>query len=880
MAALSPAPVATYRLQLNAGFGFDRVAEIAEYLAALGVSHVYLSPILTAAPGSAHGYDVVDHASVNAELGGEAGYARMCEALASHGLGQLLDIVPNHMAIGTPDNRLWWDVLENGPASAYAAFFDVDWNGGSDTRVLLPVLGEAYVDALDHKRVRVVREGDSFAVAYHEHRWPAAPRSLAPLLRAAADGAQHDELAFIADALLALPAPAAADPDSVPRRQRDKAVLFAYLARLLAAEPELAARVDARIAELNADGVALDAWLERQNFRLAHWRNAVTELGYRRFFDVQSLAGLRVEAPRVFAHVHARVLRWLRDGTVAGVRVDHVDGLRDPEQYLRALRAAAPEAWIVVEKILVPGEALRGEWPVDGTTGYEFTRLLDQVFVDPRGEAVLGALDRRARRDARAWDELAVEAKLQICDELLASERERLTDLAYRALARRREFRDCTRHALSAAVRALLASYPVYRTYVRKDAEPAEDERALIAGVAARAAQLAPDVDARVFTALGQLLSLDVRGELETELALRVQQVTGAVHAKAIEDTLFYRHARLCALNEVGGSPEAFGVGLPEFHAALSRAQSPRALLASATHDTKRGEDTRARLLALSEVPDAFAACVERWSARTRAYRDPRVDAAIEHLFYQTLIGAFPLSAERAQAYMEKAAREAKRHTSWIRPDAEYEAALRAFVGAAIADRALTDEVAAFVARLSPGALVTSLARTLIKLSAPGVPDLYQGTELWDLHLVDPDNRAPVDFAARARALERVQRMSPEQVLAELDAGTPKLWLIWKTLALRKQRPEAFIGAYRPLIVSGADAERVVAFARDADLVVVVTRFNQRGAARDCDARVELPGGAFEDALTGERVVAGGDGRVPARALFARFPVALLVRTA
>jgi (1->4)-alpha-D-glucan 1-alpha-D-glucosylmutase len=864
---------ATYRIQAHRDFGFDRIAELADYLAELGVSHVYLSPILTAVAGSQHGYDVVDHEHVNAELGGEPAHERMCRTLREYGLGQVLDIVPNHMAVGTPENRLWWDVLENGPASQYASFFDVDWESSEDTRVLLPILGEHYADALQQHLVLVLRHDAEFIVHYHDHRMPAAPRSIAQLLQAAAP--EHDELTFLADALAELPAPRSIEREALARRQRDKHVLFAYLKRLLDGEPELAQRIDAQLTQLNADVPALDAWLERQNWRIVHWHNASTEIGYRRFFDVNTLAGLRIEDQRVFDRVHRLILRWVQQGTLDGLRVDHVDGLRDPTQYLQRLRQAAPASWIVVEKILHPGETLDASWPIDGTTGYDFIYLLDQVFVDQRGESELTELDQRWTGFSAPWEARAISAKLQIVREVLASERERLIDLAQRALTPRFELRDCTRQTLSEAVTALLVSYPVYRTYVRPGAT-SDHDRDVIAQVIARASALAPGIDARVFEALREVLSLEANGEAATELALRVQQVTGAIMAKAIEDTLFYRYSRLLALNEVGGAPERFGLSLAEFHGTLQDVSHPHAMLGSATHDTKRGEDTRARLLALSELPQLWAQAVERWSARAQRHKDDKVDGGAEYFFYQTLVGAFPLSVERALAYMQKALREAKVKTSWIHTDPEYEAAIEKFIRGVLSDAELMEDVARFVMRIAPGAYVTSLARTLLKLTAPGVPDLYRGTELWDFSLVDPDNRAPVDFSARRALLAHVREATPEAVLADMESGAPKLFLIYHTLRLRKQSPELFEGGYRRLPVEGPDADHVIAYARGDALICVVPRLNAHGEPRSRTANLTLPAGSYHDIFTAERFT--DVTQLATSALWARFPVALLVR--
>jgi (1->4)-alpha-D-glucan 1-alpha-D-glucosylmutase len=571
------------------------------------------------------------------------------------------------------------------------------------------------------------------------------------------------------------------------------------------------------------------------------------------------------------------ILRWVKQGTLDGLRVDHVDGLRDPSQYLQRLRTAAPASWIVVEKILQAGEALDPTWPIDGTTGYDFIYLLDQVFVDQRGEGELTELDHRWTGINASWEARAIAAKLQIVREVLASERERLIDLAQRALNPRFELRDCTRQTISEAVTALLVSYPVYRTYVRAGST-SDHDRDVIAQVIARAQTLAPAIDPRVFEALREVLSLEANGEAAAELALRVQQVTGAIMAKAIEDTLFYRYSRLIALNEVGGSPERFGLSVSEFHAALQHVSHPHAMLGSATHDTKRGEDTRARLLALSELPQLWAQAVERWSARAQRHKDARIDGAAEYFFYQTLVGAFPLSEERALAYMHKALREAKVKTSWIHPDAEYEAAIEKFIRGVLGDRELMEDIARFVTRISPGAYVTSLARTLLKLTAPGVPDLYRGTELWDFTLVDPDNRAPVDFAARRALLAHVRDATPEDVLADMESGAPKLFLIYHTLRLRKHSPQLFEGSYRRLAVEGPDADHVIAFARGDDLICAVPRLNAHGEPRTRAAHLTLAPGNYRNVFTQETF--HDVTQLAASALWARFPVALLVRQA
>jgi (1->4)-alpha-D-glucan 1-alpha-D-glucosylmutase len=896
--------LATYRVQLRAEFDFDAAAGIAEYLSDLGVSHLYCSPYLQAAPGSTHGYDVVDPTRVNEELGGEAGHERLCQALAGHGLGQLLDIVPNHMAIAGRDNRWWWDVLENGPASRYAGYFDIDWEPREErlrNLVLLPILGDHYGRVLEAGEIRLSRHGGRFEVSYQEHRMPVAPRSLDEMLRAAAAFCASPDLAFLADSFGSLPEATATDRDSAARRHRDKEVLAELLARLTCERREAAAAVDRQVAEINGDPDLLDALLARQNYRLAYWRLAGRELDYRRFFDVPTLVGLRVEEERVFADAHARVLEWVNRGLLDGLRVDHPDGLYDPAQYCRRLRAAAPDAWLVVEKVLQAGERLPADWPVEGTTGYDFLNLAGGLFVDPAGEGPLSGLYAALTGGSLDWPETARARKLQVLGELLAADVNRLGELLLAVCEQRRRHRDYSRHELRQALREVAADLAVYRTYVR--AEGAEsgsvgaEDRVLIEAAVAAAKRHRPDLAADLFDFLAGVLLLRVRGSAAAELAMRFQQLTAPAMAKGVEDTAFYVFNRFVALNEVGGDPGRFGVSPEELHRRCQETAErwPRTLLATSTHDTKRGEDVRARLCLLSEMPERWAEAVRRWFAHNARHRRGGVpDANTEYLLYQTLVGAWPLDAERAAAYMEKAAREAKAFTSWTRPDAAWESGLRGFVAALAADEEFQRDLAELVAPLVGPGRVNSLAQTLLKLTAPGVPDLYQGSELWCSSLVDPDNRRPVDYALRRRLLARLVGASPEEVLAGMEEGLPKLWVVKQALALRRRRPHCFGpgASFRPLPVRGARAAHAVAYCRAGAVAVVVPRLVLGLAADWGDAEIELDGepagtvnatgpaapggpGQWSNELTGERFAAASCRLAD---LLARFPVALLWR--
>lgn len=865
---------ATYRVQLRPGFGFAEAAALVDYLEELGVSHLYTSPSLQAARGSQHGYDVTDYRRVNSELGGAEGHRKLSRALAAKGLGQLVDLVPNHMAIGTADNAWWWDVLENGPSSRFASYFDVDWQPGeaADNRILLPILGERYADAITSGALKVAREGARFFIMYGEQRLPVAPRSLSEPLGRAAVQAAAPELAFIADALGSLPKPGLTDQTSTARRHRDRQVLDELLSRLFDARPELARAVDEELRTLSADAGRTDVFLEHQNWRLGFWRYALGELAYRRFFDVATLVGLRVEEPSVFEDVHALVLAWLADGTIDGLRIDHIDGLRDPTEYLEQLRRRAPRAWIVVEKIVAPGERVPEKWPIDGTTGYEFVRLLDGVFVDPSSEALLNRVWQDFDGDASPIASQVRQAKLDVISTLLAGERDRLLALALRVVTGEPTLRDVTSRELRHAITELLASYPVYRTYARPGRVTNEIDRAHAATAFAAAAAAQPEVDRRVWEALRRALLLESTGPVEVELALRFQQTSGAVMAKGLEDTLFYRNARLLALNEVGGSLERFGVSLAELHAGLAAA-APGTLLATSTHDSKRGEDMRARLLVLTEVPEQWRQVVHGFSERAARYRTGALpDRPTEYFIWQTLVGAWPLSKQRARAYLEKAVREAKRHTSWLTPDRAYEAAIVRFVDSVLDDDALQVALASFVASIEPAAQRISLSRTLIKLTAPGVPDLYQGTELWETSLVDPDNRRPVDFVARRELLRRAQEAGPELALLGTAEGLPKLWLIHRVLQARKRHPSWFQGAYRELRVAGPAAERVIAFARGDELISLAPRWRGQWG----DTRIELPRGKWVDVLSADQFE--GSASLLVDRAWSRFPVALLAR--
>ena len=771
-------PSSTYRVQLGPDLDFAAAADLIGYLADLGVGALYASPVLAAAPGSTHGYDVVDPTRASPALGGDEGFTRLAGRLGQAGLGLVLDIVPNHEGIAVPQaNPAWWDVLENGPESEYAKFFDIDW---SRPPIMVPVLADDAATG-DLKLV----DGQ---LAYYDQRFPIAPGT------------------------------GAGTPQQVH---------------------------------------------ERQHYRLTNWRRANTELNYRRFFDITTLAAVRVEDPEVFRATHATVLRWVADGLVTGLRVDHPDGLADPGGYLRRLAGDAPSAWLVVEKILGPDEALLppARWPVDGTTGYDVLRLVCGLFVDAGGEGALTALA-QAECGPQDLAQLEYEGKRWIAEHILRAEVRRIVEVAARD---RPGDLPGSPADTERAVIELLASFAVYRSYLADGlASPLYD-------AADSAAQRTPELAGLVGALVTQMT-----GDPGGELAERVQQTAAMVMAKGVEDTVFYRYNRFVALNEVGGDPGRFGVPPEEFHRrSTSLAQGPHAatMTALSTHDTKRSEDVRARLAVLSELPDEFADAVRRWSARARL-----PEPTLNLLAWQSLLGAWPISPERLRGYLEKASREAKLATSWTEPNEEFDQAVAAWPEAVLADAGLIADVEGFVRLIRPAGWVNALGQKLVQLTMPGVPDLYQGSELWDLSLVDPDNRRPVDFAHRRELLARIDA----GWLPPIDnSGAAKLLVVARALRLRRDRPELFSG-YRPLAADGPAARHAVAFQRGSGrMVTVATRLPLTlGRSRGWrDTTLKLPGIAggigWIDALTGRAVPAGA---VPLAGLLSRYPVALLVR--
>jgi (1->4)-alpha-D-glucan 1-alpha-D-glucosylmutase len=916
----NPVPLATYRLQFRREFGFDDAAALAPYLARLGVSHLYASPYLQARPGSTHGYDIVDHHRLNPELGDVAAFERMVAALRANNLNQILDFVPNHMGVGGADNPWWLNVLEWGPDSSCAGWFDIDWDPDKrylQGKLLLPFLGDQYGAVLAAGDIELRFEADEgrFSVwAYGTHRLPIRPSDYAAIL-----GNRHPGLERIGDAFANLSA-------HHPHEGRRARELQAELAALVAADTEAVTTVADAVAGFTGQTGDLDSWMaldgliQRQYWRLAHFRVAADDINYRRFFNINELAGLRMELPELFDHAHGLVFRLLREGVVEGLRIDHIDGLSDPGLYCRWLREKAPMPfYLVLEKILARHENLREDWPVEGTTGYEFTNLILGLLVDSGGELGLTGIYHSFTGQTEPFPAIVRDAKLRIMEHEMAGELNVLARDAARLARQNPRTTDFTRNILQRGLKEIIAAFPVYRTYVDGGEATAEDRRDLDWAVA-HARRHAPELDSSVFDFLHRLLTGDLVARAGSgysrsqavRLAMRFQQVSGPVMAKGLEDTAFYRFNRMIALNEVGGHPDHIGVPLPAFHRAnAERARRwPHTMLGTSTHDTKRGEDVRARLALLAEVPDEWGRQVETWSRILRARRgdlhgNAPPDRNDEYFFYQLLLGVWPAELtgigipiadalaslrERLEGALVKSLREAKRHSSWVAPDAAYEEAMLSFARDALdpSRPAFLDAFLPFQARIAEAGVINSLTQTLVKLTAPGVPDIYQGADLWDLTLVDPDNRRPVDYKTRARLLDDIEQglqADPaglmRRLLADWRDGAVKLAVTRQALHLRRRLPNLFRdGTYEGMQADGVAANHLVAFARQHEgetVILAATRLPLALAANGGwrDTSLTLPPGRWRCVLTGQPVTGGP---VQAADLFTLLPVALLVR--
>jgi (1->4)-alpha-D-glucan 1-alpha-D-glucosylmutase len=987
-------PESTYRLQFHAGFTFRAAQRIVPYLRDLGITHCYASPYLRARPGSTHGYDIIDHNSLNPEIGTSEDYDAFVGTLKEHGLRQVLDIVPNHMGVATNDNAWWNDVLENGPASRYAGFFDIAWRASPRPelrdKILIPTLGEPYGDILEKGQLQLAFENGTFTVSYYERRFPIAPRTYGKILGhrleelEASLGADSPDLVEYQSILTAerhLPERVENAPERLAERQREKEVIKRRLATLARDSQPVREFIDENVKRFNGTPGdphsfdLLDDLLNNQSYRLCFWRVASDEINYRRFFDINDLAALSMECKEVFDAAHALVFRLLAGGELDGVRIDHPDGLYDPAQYFQRLQEdyllacarasydaelrwhetdwkeledplrqriaaglkehAPSERWplyVVAEKILGASEPLPDDWPIDGTSGYDFVNMVNGVFIDSGAEQKFTRLYTDWIEDSTRFTEVVYRKKLLILQMSLASELYMLAYQLDRLAQKSRTSRDFTLDTLRHALREVIACFPVYRSYI-SDEGVHELDRKYVETAVRRAMVRNPLVNRRVFRFIRGMLLLEAPESYSAEdraeqlrFVGKFQQVTAPVTAKGIEDTSFYIYNRLISLNEVGGEPAHFGTHPDVFHAFNRDRQArwPYSLSPLSTHDTKRSEDVRARINVLSEMPEDWRAALERWSRFNEPHRqklDERTvpDANEEYLLYQSLLGAWPLEnlspeghaefVKRIQAYMQKALHEAKVHTSWINPDVDYDKAVEEFISRVLDEKANVPflvDFKAFQRRISHYGLFNSLAQTLLRITAPGVPDTYQGTELWDFSLVDPDNRRPVDYERRARMLKDLQQAAANTRLPDLvrelvgtrEDGRIKLYVTYRALHCRRERPGLFsAGDYRPLGAAGARADHLFTFFRqagDAQAVVVVPRLlvglipdakqPPLGEAVWQDTQLFLPkvdtGVRWRNVFTDELLVpAEQKDRLSLRAadVFAHAPLALLV---
>lgn len=943
-------PEAVYRLQFHRDFTFRQARELVPYLSALGVSDCYSSPFIKARAGSRHGYDIVDHNSLNPEIGSRHEFDEFAQELRFHGMNQLIDIVPNHMGIATAENTWWYDVLENGRSSPFASYFDIDWSPLKHdlaNKVLLPVLGDQFGRVLEDGKLVLCFEQGTFFLCYYERRLPIAAHSWPRVLKhriadlEAQLGSENSciqEYQSILFSLVHLPPLTEPDPVQFDEQRREKEVVCRRLSELCQQSSAIRDFIDENVQQFNgtpgepASFDLLDELLLEQFYRLAHWQVASDEINYRRFFDVNELAALCMEHEQVFRATHGLIANLLADGLVGGLRIDHPDGLFEPAEYLRRLQSLAPQ-YVVVEKILEPGERLPDEWPVQGTTGYEFLNSLNGIFVDRTRLKDFDRVYARFIRHNFDYKELVYRCKKLIMQVSMSSEISVLGHQLDRISERDRRSRDFTLNSLTGAIREIIACFPVYRTYVTDEGCPDRD-RHYIELAAGRARRRNPAISGSLFEFVRDILLLNYTEHLDDSgraaqrrFVGKFQQTTGPIMAKAVEDTAFYIYNRLVSLNEVGGDPERFGITVAAFHQQNIERQAhwPGALLATSTHDTKRSEDVRARINVLSELPDEWKTHLARWARCNKRYKkeidgEPAPSRNDEYLIYQTLIGTWPFESFRSsereaylariQEYMLKAAHEAKVYTSWISPNEPYEQAVRDFLAAILVNsprnRFLAD-FEPFARSVGELGIWNSLSQMLLKLTSPGVPDIYQGTELFDFRLVDPDNRGPVDFGLRLEMLEALEwrmdesphslpELAGELVTSRTD-GRIKLFVIRQVLNFRRECPDLFSnGQYLPVELSGNRREHVCAFCRksaDAAMIVVAPRLvaglsglssqPPLGPGTWDDTQLVLPKGMmgrrFANLFTSDVLTASGDAdgpTLPVADALMSFPVAVL----
>ena len=879
-------PTATYRLQFNQDFTFRKAKEIVPYLDDLGISHVYSSPYFQARAESTHGYDIVDHSRLNEGIGTRGDYDGFVRALHAHGMNQILDFVPNHMGIGEPLNYRWMDVLENGPSSLYATFFDIDFDPLKEeleNKVLLPILGDQYGRILERGEFRLNYENGAFFLYYFSHKLPLNPRSYQKILKLALNRLEkfyeqdfYIELQSIMTSIEHLPVRTSQELRKVEERAREKEIVKRRLDQLSTQYPEVKKAIEGAMRTLEGkvgdrrSFDALDELIELQPYRLAYWRVASEEINYRRFFDVNELAAIRVERLEVFEAAHELVFELLASGAITGLRIDHVDGLWDPSGYLRKLQERSREVlnlpkggnvlYLLVEKILAGDEQLRSDWPVQGTTGYEFTNAVTRLLIDSSARRSMSDTYDKFIGGAIRFDQLVYEKKKETMELSLASEINVLAYTLDRLSEKNRLYRDFTLNSLKTVVREVIASFPVYRTYLLPGQGVSDEDRAVIQRAVNAARRRNPAVERTTFQLLHDILLMKFPEDIDKmdlaaheDFVMKFQQCTGPIMAKGLEDTAFYIYNRLVALNEVGGEPQLFGSSTEAFHEenVHRHAFHPHSMLTTATHDTKRGEDVRARIAAISEIPAIWRSAVNKWRTATKRFKtelngEEAPDLNEEYLLYQILLGTWPVGGPtpetrstyiaRLQEYMTKAIKEAKVNSSWIQPNEEWEEASHQFIASILDPRKGARFLKEFIPvadKIAPIGAINSLTQTVLKLTVPGMPDIYQGCEIWDDSLVDPDNRRQVNYDERRKLLKKLDTSAdPTDLLEHWSDGRIKLFVTSRLLRFRRKNPAIFgAGAYIPVSAAGAHSENVVAFCREhasGSILVVVPRLSSQ----------------------------------------------------
>lgn len=874
---------ATYRLQFHPQFTFQDAIAITDYLFELNVSHIYASPYLQPAAGSMHGYDVADPTRINQELGGNEWHQKFCQNLLAKDLGLVVDIVPNHMSTKCPDNVWWMNVLKYGLASPYAEYFDIHWRSFAQMpnhRIVLPLLKDHYKKSIARKEIQLKYNQNIFTINYFDHLFPISPYTLISTLTNIPIHLLPKTLTINIKKLENLYSIIANNINKTPSYYSNLQKLEQKILKEIQNSESLTAAAIKAIEKINSTPGLMDKLLQTQNYYLTSWRTSKCFVGYRRFFHINTLVGLRVENKKTFMDSHDLILQWIKDGQIDGIRIDHIDGLHDPKEYLDRLRKLAPKTWIVAEKILLGKETLANDWPIEGTTGYDFLNLITELFIDSTNEKLFTDFYVNFIHRKTGYYAVLREKKLLVLNRLFGGDVNFLTELALQICQQHPIFKNFTYNELRQAIRELIACFPIYRTYIRAEQKQiSETDKDIITSTINKAKKMRPNLNFAIFEFLKSVLLLQYSQKNAYNFIMRFQQLTGPAMAKGEEDTAFYCFNRFIALNEVGIDPSIFGISVENFHKTMkdNAKRQPYSMLTTSTHDTKRSEDVRARLAVLSEIPNAWFDIVQQWIMHNEKYHAENVpDRNTQYFLYQNLVGVWPITKERLLSFTEKAVREAKTYTSWFYPNHLYEQKLHSFVEEILSDKKFRSSLETFVAPLIKFGRINSLSQIAIKLTAPGIPDFYQGSELWNFTLVDPDNRKPINLQSHYQLFKEMKLLTIDDVMMRMDQGLPKLWLIYKTLALRKKHPELFNGTeYTSLMLQGEKPQHGVAFLRKDAVLTFTQRLVVSLKEHWGKTYLNIPAGNWLNILTEERFTGG---KIMITDIIKKFPVAIFVK--